>query len=370
MAEAGWSRRRSGLAATAALAAVAAAIGVGGPAGAGGTHTFALLQSTAPAADVSANWAGYAVTGSQTTYTSATATWVEPTVTCGADDAGAAAAFWVGLGGYNLNSQALEQAGTASDCSATTGEPTYYAWYELVPNPSVTTKLKVDPGDLMTTSVNVLAGDTVELQIKDRTRHTTFTTKLPFSTPDLSSAEWIAEAPSGCDQYRCQPIPLSDFGSVGFTRIAALGNGVGRHPDGEPRLDDDRRHTRSERGPRLLPRAGHLREQRRLDGRRNTLGGLARRTELRRPVVGGRRLRLTAGPRTDPGRSRSRRTIGGLLVLRLLLIANGLILIAIGALYAVYGSRPAGLAVGIMLVAAGLGLFACVPLTDPYRRRR
>jgi hypothetical protein len=59
-----------------------------------------------------------------------------------------------------------------------------------------------------------------------------------------------------------------------------------------------------------------------------------------------------------------------LLVLRLLLIANGLTLLAIGALYAVYGSRPAGLAVGIGLVAAGLGLFACVPLTDPYRRRR
>ncbi len=209
------------------MAALVAAISIGGPASADGTHTFAQLLSTAPAGDVSANWAGYAVTASQTTYSSATATWVEPTVTCGADDAGAAAAFWVGLGGYNLNSQALEQAGTASDCSSATGEPSYYAWYELVPNPSVTVKLKVDPGDLMTTSVNVLAGDTVELQIKDRTRHTTFTTKLPFSNPDLSSAEWIAEAPSGCDQYRCQPIPLSDFGSVDFTRIAALGNGVG-----------------------------------------------------------------------------------------------------------------------------------------------
>jgi hypothetical protein len=202
-------------------------IGAAGPAGGGGTHTFAKLESTAPPADVSANWAGYAVTDSQTTYTSATATWVEPTVTCGGDDAGAAAAFWVGLGGYYPNSQTLEQAGTASDCNASTGEPSYYAWYELVPDPAVTIKLKVGPGDLITTSVNVLGGGTVELQIKNRTRHTTFTTKLPFSNPDLSSAEWIAEAPSGCGQYRCRPIPLSDFGSVGFTRIAALGNGVG-----------------------------------------------------------------------------------------------------------------------------------------------
>jgi Peptidase A4 family len=227
MAEARWSRRRSGLAAAAALTAIAAAVGSGGPAGNADTSSFAQLRSAALTANVSANWAGYAVTGSQTVYSSATGTWIEPTVTCGADDAGEAAAFWVGLGGYDLNSPALEQVGTASDCDATTGEPSYYAWYELVPNPAVTIKLKVEPGDLVTTSVNVLPAGTIELQIKNRSRHTTFTTKLPFSNPDLSSAEWIAEAPSGCDQYRCQPIPLSDFGSVAFTKIAALGNGVG-----------------------------------------------------------------------------------------------------------------------------------------------
>lgn len=84
-----------------------------------------------------------------------------------------------------------------------------------------------------------------------------------------------------------------------------------------------------------------------------------------------RRFRLRPKPRAGRGGTRSaERAIGGLLVLRLLLIANGLTLLAIGALYAVYGSRPTGLAVGIGLVAAGLGLFACVPLTDPYRRRR
>jgi hypothetical protein len=74
------------------------------------------------------------------------------------------------------------------------------------------------------------------------------------------------------------------------------------------------------------------------------------------------------------GRRRSRhrlsRSIGGLLAVRLLLIGNGLILLAIGALYAVYGSRPAGLVVGAVLVALAVALFACVPLTDPYRRRR
>jgi hypothetical protein len=66
---------------------------------------------------------------------------------------------------------------------------------------------------------------------------------------------------------------------------------------------------------------------------------------------------------------RGSRSIGALLVVRLLLISNGVILVAIGVLYALYGSRPAGLVVGGLLSALGLGLFACVPLTDPYRRR-
>jgi hypothetical protein len=67
-------------------------------------------------------------------------------------------------------------------------------------------------------------------------------------------------------------------------------------------------------------------------------------------------------------RLRGSRSIGALLVIRVLLMANGVILVAIGALYALYGSRPAGLVVGGLLVALGLGLWACVPLTDPYRR--
>jgi hypothetical protein len=196
---------------TAALVAVAAAT-------ARGTAT----------PEVSANWAGYVVSGTSTSYTSVTATWRQPTVTCGVNDAGSSSAFWVGLGGYAETSQALEQVGTSSDCDPDTGRPSYYAWYELVPSPSVTVKtLKVFAGDVITTSVNVIGGTTIELQVKDRTRGTVFTTKQPFSTPDLTSAEWIAEAPSDCSSYRCRTIPLSNFGSISFTKIAALGNGIG-----------------------------------------------------------------------------------------------------------------------------------------------
>ncbi len=189
----------------------------------------ALGASSTIAADVSANWAGYVVTGADTSYTSVTASWKQPTVTCGQTDAGAASAFWVGLGGYSSTSKALEQVGTSADCDSQTGEPSYYAWYELVPNASVTIpKFTVHPGDLVTTSVNIVAGgSSVTLQVKNRTTKKNYTTTLPFANADLSSAEWVAEAPSGCNEYRCRPLSLSNFGSVQFTKIAALGNSIG-----------------------------------------------------------------------------------------------------------------------------------------------
>jgi hypothetical protein len=208
------------------LAGLAAAASSGGATGSRAL-TFAPLRSGATL-QVTTNWSGYAVTSPSTTYTSVTATWRQPRVTCTAADAGSSSAFWVGLGGYAETSQALEQAGTSSDCDRDTGRATYYAWYELLPDPSVTVStLKVLAGDVITTSVNAVDGG-ILMQIKNRTRHTTFTKKLAFASPDLTSAEWIAEAPSSCSSAdRCVPIPLSNFGSVSFERIAALGNGVG-----------------------------------------------------------------------------------------------------------------------------------------------
>src|SRR5215831_13363519 len=190
-------------------------------------HAGNSAPDTSAVSQVSSNWSGYAVTAPSTTYTSVTATWVQPSLSCAGGEAGTSSAFWVGLGGYDASSQALEQAGTSADCSDR-AQPTYYAWYELVPSPSQTIKLKVNPGDTITTSVNVVdSSNSVLFQIKNRTRKTTFTKKVAIANPDLSSAEWIAEAPSACNQFRCTPIPLANFSSVAFTKVAALGNGNG-----------------------------------------------------------------------------------------------------------------------------------------------
>ncbi len=203
-----------------------------------GTRTTFGKAAVGAANEVSSNWSGYVATGlgstantasASTAFKSATGTWKQPAATCSATGRASASAIWVGLGGYSTTSTALEQTGTSADCSAS-GKPSYYAWYELVPEPSITIKnLKIFPGDVITASV-VVNGTEVLLWIKNRTRNAVFSKRVTLANPDLTSAEWIAEAPSECtsDGF-CRQVPLANFGSVTFTKVAALATiaGVG-----------------------------------------------------------------------------------------------------------------------------------------------
>jgi hypothetical protein len=187
---------------------------------------------TAPQPQTSSNWSGYAIGDPDTiagntpaspfTFSNVTATWKQPKVKCTAGVTGYAA-FWVGIGGYTDGSAGLEQTGTDSDCPAS-GKPTYFAWYELVPAPSTRVSLKVNPGDTITASV-VVNGNSVLVQVKDRTRKTSFTKHLFTDAIDVTSAEWIAEAPAICTtETHCRVLPLANFGTVTFTNIAATGS--------------------------------------------------------------------------------------------------------------------------------------------------
>lgn len=180
---------------------------------------------------VSSNWAGYAISDPATiagtvpaqplAFSDVTATWVQPKANCAGVKSAQYSAFWVGLGGFATSSTALEQVGTESDCTDA-GTPSYFAWYEIVPAPSVKINLKINPGDTVTTAV-VVNGSDVLVQVKDRTRGTNFIKHLTAVNPDVSSAEWIAEAPSECGTA-CRVLPLANFGSVSFSRLAAVAN--------------------------------------------------------------------------------------------------------------------------------------------------
>ena len=123
--------------------------------------------------------------------------------------------MWVGIGGFKPTSDALEQIGTEVDCNPA-GNTVSSAWYELVPAPSKTISLAVHPGDVMHATVTVM-GHHVTVVLRNLTSHKTFRKSLNAPSIDVSSAEWIVEAPSECiSQFACQALPLANFGSVGF----------------------------------------------------------------------------------------------------------------------------------------------------------
>ena len=197
----------------------------------GGGTSDGLRRATAVS---SSNWSGYADTND--TFSSVTSSWTEPTVNCADSNSGldgllslsnllggpgAASAFWVGLDGYNSTS--VEQLGTDSDCDS--GTPSYYAWYEMYPNPSETlpSQYPVKPGDQLTALVaSNTAGTSFTLEIKDTTAGWTFSTTQTGSGFARSSAEVIAEAPSSCSVLFCSEVPLADFGQLNYSGSSVI----------------------------------------------------------------------------------------------------------------------------------------------------
>jgi hypothetical protein len=216
-----------------ALAAVSLLTACGGSGSshpAAETTTSSAVARAASAVAVTqqddSNWAGYLVGSSATTKTSFSAvsgSWIQSAADCAAGSP-SHSAFWVGLGGYSGDH--LEQTGTSADCSAT-GQVSYSAWYELVPAAQVPVTMTVQPGDRISAHVAV-SGDTVTVSLADLTRHASFSKRLTMSSPTVSSAEWIAEAPSRClssTSQDCHILSLADFGSVTFTSASASAGG-------------------------------------------------------------------------------------------------------------------------------------------------
>ncbi|MCI4364298.1 MAG: G1 family endopeptidase [Thermoplasmata archaeon] len=160
----------------------------------------------------STNWAGFAVSSAKNTVTDVRSSWAVPAIsgTCPLLT-NQYSSFWVGIDGYS--STTVEQIGTDSDCSG--GSPSYYAWYEYFPNPSRTiTSLTISSGDKIYAEVNYTGGSFL-LTLKDTTTGKSFSANRTLPGALRSSAEWIAEAPSGLTGV----LPLADFGTVGFGHV-------------------------------------------------------------------------------------------------------------------------------------------------------
>ena len=187
----------------------------------------AMADTVSTGSSVSANWAGYRVaTQDANGFSRVTGSWTEPSANCSTSSGHGS--FWVGLGGSGASdsgSDALEQAGTAVDCAAS-GNATHTAWYELLPAAPVQLDLTVSAGDHMSSSVTV-NGSAVTITVSNNTTGQSTTKNLTMpNQPDVSTAEWIAEAPSQCDSTSgCQPLTLANFGKVGFTNSSATASG-------------------------------------------------------------------------------------------------------------------------------------------------
>ncbi|HTJ70881.1 MAG TPA: G1 family glutamic endopeptidase [Actinospica sp.] len=156
----------------------------------------------------STNWAGYAVTGG--TYTSVSANWIEPSVTCTSNGI---VGFWVGLDGWGSTS--VEQDGTGVDCSK--GTPQQFAWWETYPANSVQVYgAPVAAGDQMSSSIVAQPHGKYVMVLTDWTQRWTVRNPATLPVGKNASAEIVAEAVTAGSDITTLP----DFGAIGFTNAS------------------------------------------------------------------------------------------------------------------------------------------------------
>ncbi len=175
---------------------------------------------------VSPRWAGYVATGrtaTPSTFTSVTGTWRQPSASCTRGSRASAAVIWVGLGGYDGTTNALEQIGSTVGCDAH-GRPLSSAWFAVLPYPAHRIKLTVRPGDTLTATVTIVSSST-RLQLADSTRGWVFARTITAGLPDMTSAEWIVEPPMQCVAHACHQVQLADIDALAFTGIALTADG-------------------------------------------------------------------------------------------------------------------------------------------------
>jgi Peptidase A4 family len=154
----------------------------------------------------SGNWSGYADTGSG--FSKATGSWTEPSVTCSGRTT-SLAAFWVGIDGYSSDS--VEQDGTLAECYE--GSAYYYTWWEMYPTNDIQVVGEtLRPGDAIAASVT-RSGTSYTLKVTDSSRSGDNVSTTQTCSCANSSAEWIAEAPSGSSGV----YPLAHFSTFSLS---------------------------------------------------------------------------------------------------------------------------------------------------------
>ena len=197
---------RLGLSLVTAVAAVA--VGAGSASAASLTAHGQLLHLTRGAqinANQSSNWFGYdqgTLEQGNKLFNSITGDWTVPAATQHTSGQAEASSDWIGIGGgcvdagCTVTDNTLIQTGTEQDVDAT-GAPSYSAWWELVPAPSISiSNMTVSPGDHMHASIAEAVNDSDlwNITLQDVTKGESFSTTVPYPSTH-ATAEWIEETP-------------------------------------------------------------------------------------------------------------------------------------------------------------------------------
>ncbi len=185
----------------------------------------------------SLNWAGYAVNRTGVRFDSVQATFFVPYLTCSKALGLTLSSDWAGLDGFVGKPDSVEQGGVGADCSAA-GKATYYAWWEMFPEPATKAALIVRAGNSITAVVSYdPAHKDFRITLTDNTTGGRFS--VTRSCPDVkinkkavtcprSSAEVISEAPAtGTSAQKVVIAHLSDYDAVSFG-VVAIGDASGQ----------------------------------------------------------------------------------------------------------------------------------------------
>lgn len=189
-------------------------------------------SAASPTVTTDLNWGGYAAAtdfnNPQPVISGVSGSWTVPEVAVSQNDT--FSAIWVGIGG--TFGMTLIQTGTEQDC--VNGVVSYYAWYELLPDISVTIPtVNVSPGDTISASIT-LSDSTVNLwtiSLSDLANGQSFRQDFFYNSSRLS-AEWVVERPY-VNNVLTQ---LADFSLITFSNCRLTIDNTPENLDATPLL--------------------------------------------------------------------------------------------------------------------------------------
>ena len=203
-----FSVRRAATLSVLPLVAALFAASPAGPATAAGASTPARYHRLILpfGANKSNNWSGYnqgTLEQGSKLFNQISGDWTVPTATQHKAGEAENSSSWIGIGGGCVDANCtvpdatLIQTGTEQDVAAN-GTPSYSAWWEIIPAPSLTiSTMSVHPGDHMHANISELVPLTEvwTITLQDVSTGQSFTQTVPYPSSHLT-AEWITETPT------------------------------------------------------------------------------------------------------------------------------------------------------------------------------